>query len=94
MTYNLSVKILVGGDDYGSGPYNVLFAAEETVAQFSVPITDDDLVEEEEKFSLDITSTSLPLNIKIGSPEKATVTIMDDDGKHNLYNCVVKARCS
>lgn len=94
MTYNLSVKNLIGGDDYGSGPYNVTFAAEETMAQFSVPITDDDLVEEEEKFSLDITSTSLPLNVNIGDPEKATVTIMDDDGKHNHYNCVIKERCS
>ena len=70
------------GVDYDSGPYNVLFHAEETSVIFNVSINDDDLLEDEETFNLTITSSSLPRGIFINNPAQVTVTIMDDEGNY------------
>ena len=52
---------------------------------FYVPITNDNTVEVNEKFDLVIDQSSLPSDVNAGSIYKATVSIMDDDGK-NYYN--------
>ena len=70
------------GKDYSSGPYKVTFPAGVTQIEVNVPITNDDQVEEKaESFSLSINSSSLPMDITVGNPDQATVTIVDDDGK-------------
>lgn len=51
---------------------------------FSVVINDDNIVESNENFNLSISSSSLPTGIDFGNPREVTVTIVDDDGKHNL----------
>ena len=68
--------------DYTSGPYNVTFPAGQTTATFDVPIIDDNILEGNEIFILTIDETSLPISVTRGSPGQATVTIVDDDGKH------------
>ena len=68
--------------DYTSGPYTVTFPAEHTTATFDVPINDDNILEGNEDFILTIDGTSLPTGVTSGSPGEATVTIVDDDGKH------------
>ena len=45
--------------DYDSGPYTVTFAAGETIVTFNIPITDDDILEGNENFTLIINSSSL-----------------------------------
>lgn len=70
--------------DYHSGPYNVTFPVRETCSLLNVPIVHDNVLEKDEKFILNINSSSLPSNIIAGNPDQATVTIEDDDG-----NCVI-----
>ena len=69
------------GEDYDSGPYSVTFVTEETSASFDVPITDDDILENDENFKLSINSTSLPKDVTVGDPSDISVTILDNDGK-------------
>ena len=69
-----------GGKDY-IGPYNVTFPAGITQIEFTIPINDDDVVEDkEESFSLSINLSSLPKNINAGDPDHAAIIIVDDDG--------------
>ena len=68
--------------DYTSGPYTVTFPVGQTTATFNVPINDDNILEGNENFILTIDQTSLPSSVNRGSPGQATVTIIDNDGKH------------
>ena len=72
--------------DYTSGPYTVTFPAGQTTATFNIPINDDSVLDGNEDFMLTIDETSLPTGVTRGSPGKATVTIMDDDGKKIVIN--------
>ena len=67
--------------DYTSGPYTVTFLAGSTTATFNVPINDDNIYEGNENFILTIDETSLPTGVTRGTPDEATVTIVDDDRK-------------
>jgi len=67
--------------DYNSGPYPVTFLAGETSVTFDVPITDDNILEGNENFTLTIDQSSLPTNVNRGDHGEATVTIVNDDGK-------------
>ena len=70
--------------DYTSGPYTVTFPAGQTTATFDVPINNDNILEGDEDFLLTIDETSLPTGVTRGIPGKATVTIVDYDGKKIL----------
>lgn len=48
---------------------------------FNISITDDNIVEGNESFSLVITPESLPYFVSRGIPGVAVVIIMNDDGK-------------
>ena len=67
--------------DYNSGPYPVTFPAGVTSVTFDVPITDDNILEGNENFTLTIDQSSLPTNVNRGDPDEAIVTIVDDDCK-------------
>ena len=73
--------------DYTSGPYTVTFPAGQTTATFNIPITDDRILEGDEKFMLTIISSSLPTGVTRDAPSQITVTIMDDD--HQNKTCKV-----
>ena len=70
-------NILGGMDDYGSGSYQVTFTTGETISSFDVPITDDNVVEDDETIGLAIQSISLPNRVSATNPSQANVTIMD-----------------
>ena len=61
-----------------------MIRAGEISISFNVTITDDILFENAEKFSLTINQISSPDLIAV-NPKKATVIIMDDDGKRICY---------
>ena len=71
------LNILGGMDDYGSGSYQVTFTAGETISSFDVPITDDNVVEDDETIYLTIQSTSLQNRVSVTNPSQANITIMD-----------------
>ena len=73
------------GEDYESGPYSVMIPARMTSVSFDIPITNDDVLEQNENFNLTINTSSLPSRVFATNPYQATVTIMDDDGKINNY---------
>ena len=69
------------GEDYGSGPYSVTFAAGITSTVLYISITDDDILEGPEYFNIMIDSSSLISGISVGNLGQATVEILDADGK-------------
>ena len=69
------------GVDYTSGPYAVTFPAGVTMVAFDVPVTDDMIVEDNEDFNLIIVPGSLPADVTCGTPNRASVTIVDNDGQ-------------
>ena len=49
---------------------------------FDIPVNDDNIFEDNEDFMLTIDPTSLPpTGVSVGSPDQATVTIVDNDSK-------------
>ena len=77
-----SPYILYVGEDYESGPYNVIIPAEMTSVLFNITIINDDVYEGNETFNLVVNVSSLSSNFTVGEISQATVTIMNDDGKH------------
>ena len=74
---------ITGGEiDYESGPYLVSIPAGQKNTLISVPITDDDILERNETFTLFINKQSLPDHVIVDNPNEAMVTILDDDGKN------------
>ena len=52
-----------------------------TRVSFDVNIIDDRILENNETFDLSINSNTLPNRVNIDNPSKATMTIVDNDGK-------------
>ena len=52
-----------------------------THVAFVVAISNDNVLEGDEKFSLVIHQSTLPSRVTVGNPSQVTVTIYDDDGK-------------
>ena len=83
---NFSFYLLGRGIDYGyTTPqvYTFTFPAGTTCASsdISIPITDDMISENDETFNIVIIEISLPFGVKLGSVNKATVRILDNDSK-------------
>ena len=57
-----------------------------TQVSLDVTITDDRILESNERFQLSINSSSLPNRVTIDNPSVINVTIVDNDGK--LLICV------
>ena len=57
------------------------FSAGMTFASFDVIIINDSMPENNENFSLEINSSSLPTGVILGAVSQTAVTIVDDDGK-------------
>ena len=73
-------------NDYGPGPFIITFSAGRENSSLSIPITDDDVLEENEMFNLTVRVVqSLILSrVTTGNLEQVTVTIVDDD---RMLNC-------
>ena len=59
------------------------FTAGQTSAPFSVPINDDNILENAETFNVTIIHSSLPDRVTVVDPHEATVIIGNDDGKQH-----------
>ena len=81
------MKFFLGGVgyDYKSGPYHAVFAKGDTAAEFCIDIYDDNLLEMDEAFRLEINDTSLPDCITIGSPSVARIIIMDNECTYLIF---------
>ena len=56
-----------------------------TSVPFDVPINNDNIYEGNEDFDLTIIHNTLPDGVTRGEPNSATVTMVDDDCKPNVY---------
>ena len=74
--------------DYTGGNYPVNFTAGSTKANFSIPITDDDIFENAETFflTLVIPQQAQDIGVMRGDPFMATVTIIDDEGECSVLS--------
>ena len=70
------------GSDYTATGNTLTFTAGETSRTFTVPITNDTDVEDDEEFRLTLSNPSAGL--VIGDPNPATATIVDDDATGTL----------
>ena len=70
-----------GGVDYNSGPYTVQFNVGVTSIPFIVSINNDDILETNEIFNLNINASSLHSKVTVGDRGQTTVTIVANDGK-------------
>ena len=73
--------VCVGGGNYSSVTYSVMFIAGVTAVSFDVLITDNNILESNMNFSIAIDPSSLPNRVTVDNPDQASVTIIDDDGK-------------
>ena len=80
---------LIAEDDFtGSGPFYVTFPARDKQVIFVISITNDDIVENTESFTLSINPSSLPQGVTVSDPSQTTVTIIDDDSEYKICcNC-------
>ena len=74
-------NLIGGGVDYNSGPYSVTFPAGMTNVSFIIIINNDNILEDNEEFNVTIDNSSLSNNITTDSLSRATVIIINDDGK-------------
>ena len=72
-----------------------------TNVPFDIPIISDSVSEGNENFTITIDPSSLPpTGVTVGSPDQATVTIVDDDGNfindhcHGLFYSLLMANPS
>ena len=71
-----------------------MISAGQMQVQFSVSIMDDAIVESDENFILIISSTSLSDKISIDSPNRTSITILDNDGQFNIIiNMTMAKNC-
>jgi len=71
----------VGNEDYVIQNYRVIFYAGQTRYKLKLHVIDDDIVEEDEYYFLNI-SSPLPSGVSLARYEATKITIKDDDGKY------------
>ena len=75
--YGTTAGSATAGEDYTATQGWIDFLGGETTGKVTVPIVDDDIAEERETFSLQLSSFQ---NVSAGSPSTAEASIIDDDG--------------
>ena len=63
-----------------------MFTAGISSASFSIPIIDDQVLENDESFTLHM--APLPVNVIVGDFSQATVTILNDDSKYHMLHVI------
>ena len=71
----------LGGVDYTSGPYSIIFTAGITNTSFDVTIIDNDVYRGNVYFNITIDVSSLPNDVMVGDTNQSSVIIVDDDSK-------------
>ena len=87
------MKYIGQGIDYTSGPYSVQFDAGENRTSFNVSINNDNILESSEVLNLTVNASSLPSSVTVGDHGHATVTIVDNDGKCEAINALIRNCC-
>lgn len=87
LTYYNFIHCIIGGVDYKSGPYNVTFLPGITNVTLDIPIIFDEVEEDDENFTLSISSNLPPLITK--DILEAVVTVHNINSKYvYTYICM------
>ena len=70
--------------DFDNGPFDVTFPANQASVSFNVSLNEDDEVEKDEAFLLEIRSPDLPFGVTQFQDLSCRVTIIDTTGKSIL----------
>ena len=82
--------IILSANDFNSATQTVTITAGATSSTVNIPVTDDDIVEGNETFSITLTvPSSLAPGITTGAITGATVTIIDTSSELYHYYVVV-----
>ena len=84
---------VTGGVDYNTGPYSVTFPIGSTNASFNITINNDDVLEDDEIFTLHISPVTSGLNV--GTPNvQTTVYVTNNFSKYfiNITFCTTYIR--
>ena len=76
------MHVFVGANsDYGPGPYTITFPPGRVNSPLTIPITDDNVLEENEIFNLTVRVTSALIlsRVTTGNVSQVTVNILDND---------------
>lgn len=73
--------------DYNSGLYTIQFDVGITRALFTIPLIDDNIMEDNETFNFSVNASSLPSAITVSDSDQTTVTIVANDGKYKALMC-------
>ena len=73
--------------DCDRGPFDVTFPANQTNVSFDISLNDDNEVEKDEKFILEIHNPKLPDGVKLQDPISCEVTIIDTTSKSIVLVC-------
>ena len=86
----LALYMYVGnGFDFDSTPQNITITAGTNSSMVNIPVTDDDIVEGDETFSMSLTvSSSLGPGVRTGTITSATVTINDTTSELCYWYCL------
>lgn len=79
--------MFIAGTDFEKGPLNVTIPKGERIADYCFDIINDTMLEDDKAFVLQINSNTLHSDIVLMDPEEATITIKDDECKHNNCTC-------
>lgn len=85
----ISIILTTAGEDYISGPFTAVIPAKMTSVSFSVKITSDNILEQDEDFILAIDRRSLPIQVTAIDPYEVTIVIMDDDEGKCIVYCLL-----
>src|SRR5262249_31127281 len=77
--YSTADGTALSSSDYASTNGTLNFGSTDTSKTFSVPITNDLLIEGNETFTVALSSPSPNPPLSLGAPSSATVTIVDND---------------
>ena len=80
--------IPLGGDDYGSGSFNVTIPIRRNTVSFNLSIINDNIFEGTETFTLTIESFSLPSKVLLQTDCMLMVTIVDNDGELYIFETI------
>ena len=72
--------------DYNPGPFYVTFPANQTSVSFDISLNDDNKVEKDEKFLLELHNPHLPYGVKL-QDHSCLVTIIDTTSKSLIHIC-------
>ena len=87
LLFTCSLRKYVGsGFDFDSTPQNIMITAGTNSSMVNIPVTNDDIVEQYETFSMSLTvPSSLGPGITTGTITSATVTIIDTSSELHHY---------